>query len=273
MRNASQRGFTLIELIIVMVVIGVLAGIVAVFIRNPMEAYMAGTRRAELADTAHTALAHLAREVHGALPNSLRVTLSGGVYYLELLPVQDGGRYRAEPTGAGAGDILDFTSGADAGFDVLGPQVNASAGQYLVVYNLGADAASDAWQGGNRRTVTSNGAVSNLTFTATGTPFPLESPSKRFYLTGGPVSYICDPAAGTIRRHWGYTLQASQPTTFSTGSNALLASRVSNCRFTYDPGAAASMGQLTLWIQLENAEGGAPERASLYRELAVNNDA
>ncbi|MBI5331599.1 MAG: prepilin-type N-terminal cleavage/methylation domain-containing protein [Betaproteobacteria bacterium] len=271
MRKA--RGFTLIELIVVMTVIGMLAGIVSVFIRNPMEAYMAGTRRAELVDIADTALAHLTREVHGALPNSLRVTLSGGAYYLEFLPVQDGGRYRAELTGAGTGNVLDFTSGADSSFDVLGPQVTASAGQYLVIYNLGLDASSDAWQGDNRRTVTSVGSVATLAFTATGAPFPLESPGKRFYLTGGPVSYVCDPAAGTIRRYWGYALQSAQPTSFASGSNALLASRVKDCRFAYDPGAAASMGQLTTWIQLENAESGTPEQVSLYRELAVNNDA
>lgn len=269
----KDRGFTLIELVIVMAVIGILAGIVAVFIRNPMEAYMAGTRRAEMADIADTALAHLTREVRGALPNSLRVTLSGGVYYLEFLPIQDGGRYRAESTGAGAGDTLDFTSGTDNRFDVLGPQVTASAGQYLVIYNLGTDAATDAWQGGNRRTVTSTGAVSSLAFTATGVPFPLESPSKRFYLTGGPVSYVCDPAAGTIRRYWGYALAASQPVSFASGVNALVASRVKDCRFTYETGASASMGQLTTWILLENSEGGSAEQASLYRELAVNNDA
>ncbi len=277
-RNVSTAGFSLIELIVVIAVVGILAGIVAVFIRHPLEGYMAASRRAELTDTADGALVRIARDLRTALPNSVRVTQVGNAYYLEYLPIEDGGRYRADPTGAGAGDILDFASGADASFDVLGPAVsaraNATASQYLVVYNLGLDADSDAWQGGNRRAVTSVGAVANLAFTASGTPLPLESPGHRFYLVGTPVSYVCDAAAGTVRRYSGYGApSAAQPTSFASGSNALLANRVKDCSIVYAAGASQRLGQLTLWLQLENSEGDNAEQVSLYREVVVNNDA
>jgi MSHA biogenesis protein MshO len=269
-----QPGFTLVELIVVIMIVGILAGIVSVFIRNPIEGYMAAARRAEMTDTADTALLRIARDLRGALPNSVRVTQAGGVTYLEYLPIADGGRYRALPAGDGSGDILDFTAGNDAGFDVLGPLVNASNTQFLVLYNLGLDADSDAWQGGNRRTVTSNGMVANLAFSATGAPLPLESPNQRFYLVEAPVSYVCDPAAGTIRRYSGYGAPtASQPTSFGGGVNALLAQRVKACSFTYDPGASQRLGQLTLWLQLENSASGNVEQVALYREVVVNNDA
>lgn len=261
-------GFTLVELIVVMVVVGILSSIVAMFIRHPLEGYMAASRRAALVDAADTALLRIARDVRQALPNSLRIAQSGGVTYLEYLPIQDGGRYRAAPTGAGGGDILDFTSGGDASFDVLGPAVAAAAGQYLVVYNLGLDASTSAWLGGNRRTVTSNGVVSNLAFAATGAPLPLESPGNRFYLAGAPVTFACDPAGGELRRISGYPLQAAQPSAFGAAASRLLANHVATCAFAYTPGASQRLGQLTLRLQLSQ-DG---ETVTLYREVAVNND-
>jgi MSHA biogenesis protein MshO len=267
--KSGEAAFTLIELIVVMVVVGILAGIVAVFIRSPLEGYLAASRRAALVDAADTALTRIARDTRAALPNSLRVTQNGGVTYLEYLPIQDGGRYRAAATGAGAGDILDFTASADASFDVLGPAVTAAAGQVLVIYNLGLDASTDAWQGGNRRAVTSVGSVNNLAFTATGTPFPLVSPGNRFYLAGAPVTYACDPGTGELRRISGYALQAAQPTSFIGAAQRLLANHVAACTIRYDPGASQRLGQLTLRIQLSQ-DG---ETVTLYREVAVNNDA
>jgi MSHA biogenesis protein MshO len=274
LRPRTAAGFSLVELIVVIAVVGILSGIVAVFIRNPLEGYMAASRRAELTDIADGALVRIARDLRTALPNSVRVTQVGTTYYLEYLPIEAGGRYRAELTSSAAGDILDFTSGSDASFDVLGPTVTATSNQYLVVYNLGLDASTSAWIGGNRRTVTSNGAVTNLAFTATGSALPLESPSHRFYLVSTPVSYVCDPATGTVRRYSGYGAPTSaQPTSFGSGINALLANRVKTCSIIYDAGAGQRLGQLTLRIQLENSEGDNAEQVSLYREVVVNNDA
>jgi MSHA biogenesis protein MshO len=150
---------------------------------------------------------------------------------------------------------------------VLGPAV--TAGTYLVIYNLGLDASTDAWQGGNRRTVTSTGSVSNVAFTATGTTFPLESPSRRFFLAAAPVTYVCNPGLGELRRISGYAIQATQPTSFGGAASRLLANHVGSCTFSYDAGAGQRLGQLTLRLQLTQ-DG---ETVTLYRELTVNNDA
>lgn len=274
-QRAFARGFTLVELVLVIVVTGILAAIVASFLTTPVRAYLDATRRAALADTANTALLRIAREVRAALPNSLRVSTSGNRVYLEFLPVRDGGRYRREATGDGGGDPLDFTSGTDNGFDVLGPPVTLAAGDSIVLYNLGLDADTDAYRGGNRRAFAGTpGSLSHVRIAANGVPFPLESPGARFYVTRAPVTYVCDRTARTLRRYSGYAIQSAQPTDvhtapLATASAHLLAAGVADCAMTYNPGASQRLGQLTLWLHLE-ADG---EAVHLYREVLVDNDA
>ncbi len=276
------QGFTLIELVIVMVVVGILGGIVAVFIQHPLQAYLAATRRAALVDAADTALARIVRDVHSALPNSLRVVSASGTVgscsgaeacYLEYLPIQGGGRYRAEQTGMGTGDVLDFTQ-ADTTFDVLGPAATVVAGQSVVVYNLGLP-GTDVWVGQNSSPVDvphstgCTGSGSACTLGIAGFKFPFESPNKRFFLVGSPVTYACDPVAGALRRVSGYPLQSTQPSTSFPGATSnLLAEHVFTCTFTYAPGVTQNLGQLTVRLQLSQ-DG---EAVTLYREVAVNND-
>jgi MSHA biogenesis protein MshO len=275
MPRPAAHGFSLIEFVVVIVIVGILGAIVSVFIGNPVRGYLDAVRRAELTDIADTALIRIARDVHLALPNSVRVSQNGSAYYLEYLPVRDGGRYRAAPTGASGGDSLDFASGTDDRFDVLGAPVSAAAGDSVVVYNLGLDAGSDAYRGGNRRTYAgAAGSVAQVLFTATGSPFPNESPGRRFFLVETPVTYVCDPAAGTLRRFSGYAIQATQPAStaaapLSAVTPQLLADRVADCRFAYDAGAAQRLGQLMLWLRLTDSN----ESVSLYREVGVDNAA
>ncbi len=272
---ALPLGFTLVELIIVMAVTGVLAAIVASFIAHPVRAYLDTVRRATLTDIANTALLRIGRDVRDALPNSVRVSEAGGRVYLEYLPVRDGGRYRESAAGGGGGDPLDFAAGSDGGFDVLGPAVEVAPGDSIVIYNLGLDWDSDAYRGGNRRAFAGTpGSVNHVDFTASGAPFPLESPGRRFFVVAAPVTYVCDPAAGTLARYTGYAIQAAQPADIgaaplATASRALLADRVSACGFAYDAGAGQRLGQLTLRLRLSQ-DG---ESVTLYREILVNNDA
>lgn len=270
-------GFTLIELIVVISIVGILASMVAAFILAPMRGYLDSTRRAVLVDIANTALHRMARDIRLAVPNSVRARQVGGVYYLEFLMIGAGGRYREEtdPTIPGS-DKLDFASGADNAFDVLGPAADMAAGDQVVIYNLGFDADTDAYQGGNRRAYSgATGSVSQLLFTATGTPFRFESPGRRFFAVRTPVSYSCNPTTGELRRFSGYAISGSQPTDpasppLNGGNSHLLATGVTGCNFSYDSGAiTGNLGQVTLMLQL-TSEG---ESVSLYREMVVNNNA
>src|SRR5256885_10024224 len=139
--SARQRGVTLIELIIVNSITAIIAGGVAVFISRPFESYVDSARRAELTDIADTALRRFTRDLHSALPNSIRYTcvpsscITGSTYYIEYLQTSGGGRYRAQKDKAGLGGTLGFTFAGPA-FDVRSPIPTVSSGPWTVHYYL-----------------------------------------------------------------------------------------------------------------------------------------
>jgi MSHA biogenesis protein MshO len=255
-------GFTLLEAIVAMTVLSIVAGMVAVFLRAPIDAYVDTARRAELSDIADGALRHFDREVRSALPNSVRVTHSGGAVYLEFLQTSGAGRYRAAESSPGADDALDF-SASDISFDILGARPAIASGAQLVIMNLGAGSGADAYAGDNR-TAIQNLSGSRLSFTRF--LFPYESPSQRFFVVEGPVTYVCDPAAGTLIRHESYPISTSQPTPPASRSSALVASRISACSFSYDA-ISSRTGTVTASLAL-TAEA---ETVRLFHQVSVSN--
>ncbi len=268
----DQSGFTLIEAILVIVITGIIGSIVAVFIRAPIDAYLDSARRAVLADTADSASRFLGRELRRALPNSVRVGVTGQL--LEFVPVHDAGRYRAE-VGTWAGDDpLDFTDGADNSFDVLGPSVTVLAGDSLVVYNLGIPGASVYETPLTvRRNATAGALLNKITFTATGTALPFASPGSRFQIVGTPVSYACDLANATLWRYSGYAFQVAQPALLATldglagSTKAVLATRVTACQFAYSPGPLQRFGLVSIRLSI----GANGETVTLQEQVNVDN--
>lgn len=268
----SQRGFTLLEAIIVITITGIIAGMVAVFIRAPVQGYFDSARRAELTDTTDTAVRRISRDLHLALPNSVRV--SGG-NYLEFLQTSGGGRYRAAVDNGGSGNVLDFTQPTTT-FDVLGPPVAMVPGamNLVAVYNLGIPGA-DAYQ--QPAVNTSAMTAGGNTVTINSFQFPFASPANRFQIISYPVSYVCagvgtdanGNGTGTLTRYWNYPIQASQPTSFAVGTaSALLAKNVSGCSFTYDAQVITQRaGLVAAWLRITQSN----ESVSLYHEVHVSN--
>jgi MSHA biogenesis protein MshO len=274
--RSRQAGFTLLEAVLVIVLTGVVAAMLAVFIRAPITAYVDQARRGELSDAADTALRRISRELQRALPNSVRVDASGKV--LEFLPVSAGGRYRAAPDAAGTGNPLDFDSTTDGSFEVLGPGVDVAAGDQLVVYNVGLPGA-DAYSGETRRALSSTGSgLGTLAYTVGGTQFPFASPSNRFQVISTPVTLLCTEGAGGtggLRRYAGYPIQAAQPTsaaaaplaTLAGANNALLVPNVESCSFSYSAGASARNAMLTVTLKLTSSG----ESVTLLHQVHLDN--
>ena len=259
----------------VMVITGIIAGMVAVFIARPVEGYADSARRAKMTEAADTALRRLARDVRLALPNSLRVASVGGTNYIEFIMTSSGGRYRDTGDGSTGGNVLDFANAANVKFDVLGPPLNGAiaANDYIVVYNLGPGyAPADAYSGGNIAQVS---GVSGNTVTLNSNPFAAESPqlpspNDRFQVVPGDqqaVSYAC-PAAGTgnFTRYWDYGFDGAQPTPPSGAKSALLVGNAA-CSVNYTANAEQQNGLLS--IDLTLTESG--ESVSLFDQIHVDN--
>jgi MSHA biogenesis protein MshO len=288
-------------MVAVIAITGVLASTVAVFMRVPLQAYQDAQRRASISDAADTVFVMLKRDLQTALPNSVRVTSVGSVFYLEFLQVRTGGRYRAEdsaaavatsastcpdtgtpaqPSANGIADenVLEFGT-PDTCFTTIGAVQNLSAiapgADFVVVYNLGsgfsgADAYASANANKSRVTAVSAGTGGENVFTFQSNTFPLESPGRRFHIVSGPVTYVCDPAAGTLRRISGYAIADAQPTP-PAGADALLAKGITGCTVTYDQNVINQQaGIVSMWLRFEDPAGGTT--ANLFQQVQVSNE-
>src|SRR6266850_1978283 len=270
-----ERGVTLIEMVIVIAITAIIAGAVAVFISRPVEGYADAARRAEMTDIADTALRRMTRDLRSALSNSIRITCvpsgcaAGSVYYLEYLQSGGGGRYRAEKDSGGAGLPLDFTAPA-ASFDVIGTMPTLAAGDSIVIYNLASSGTTaNAYVGDNRGAYFSNTA-STITLAAA-KQFPFSSPGKRFQVVQHAVTYACNPVTRELRRYWGYGIVDPQPTPPATPNNALLASNVATCSFTYATPSGAAMRTGVLMLTLKIVESGSNDSIQLFQQVHVPN--
>jgi MSHA biogenesis protein MshO len=254
-KRGIHQGFTLIEVILVIVLVGILSAVLVVFIVSPFQAARDMERRANLVDAADLALNRMSREIRSALPNSVRVHNSG---HIEFINTVTGGRYRRLPSPGGTEEI--FVPSQTAGtFDIPGllldwENISESApggdcgvgtGHCLSIFNTGQSAAYDAYRGGNIAPLT---AASANALSYDGSGFSGHSPRQRFFVFDSPVSYVC--SAGALRRFANYGLGAGAPT-FAAGSGTLVVDRVSGCSFTYTPGTASRRGVVSMRLDLE----------------------
>lgn len=283
--GSTQRGFTLIELVMVIILMGVIGGMVAVFMKSPIDAYFDSARRAGLTDVADTVMRRMGRDIRKALPNSIR---SAGNQCMEFIPTKTGGRYRADA--GGAGDMLDFTLVAgDTSFNMLGRNADLPAdqkienGDLVAVYNLGITDA-DAYVGGNTSVISSAsaeaGSPAESVIVISAKKFPLESPSKRFHVIPAAeqvVRYLCIGAAGvnaqgqgngTLYRHvLSLPLAASSSCPTSVTGAAVMATKVSVCNFDYSGSDLQRNALISMRIAITDSN----ETINLQHEVHVSN--
>jgi MSHA biogenesis protein MshO len=285
----TSRGFTLVELIVVLTIVGVLAVLGSVIIVQPFLASEDISRRGQLVDAADLALERMAREIRLAVPNTVRVDSSGSRVAVEFVPSLTGGRYRRynDPT-TNNDDRINLAPPSDT-FDVLGGLAQFGAvgttGSTCAVggvtcmniYNTG-QSAFDLYESDNLARISSTTAAAppgtphqQLEFTeagaAAGPTFRAHSPRQRFYLFDTVKSFVCNTSTGRLTLHDGYGLAGTQTTT-PGGDTTLVADGIRACDFQYQSGTATRSGLLTVVMRMARSEGGS---ITLFKQIHVLN--
>ncbi|MCP4597307.1 type II secretion system protein [Neptuniibacter sp.] len=221
-----QRGFTIVELIVVITLLSIISLVTVGFITSTMQGYADLKRRDQLSSAARVAVERMAREVRNALPNSIRVPADGSC--LEFIPAIAASRYVSVPISA-----------TSTGFPSVPFAVAPDQGR-IAVYPIDTNRADEVSPGGDdigrsatinpiydldswsiispaiisapNDLVAASGAV-NVVLSSSHR-FPTDSPSQRYFIVDEPVSFC---VVGTdLYRFQGeggaYTYATTQPT-------------------------------------------------------------
>lgn len=269
-----QRGFTLIELIIVIVIGGIVASMTSSILTLPVKAYVDSARRATLTDVAESSLRRMQRDIRRALPNSIRITNAGKT--LELLHLVDGGRYRARQDSSTLtpSNILDFTA-VDSSAEIIGKLHNlaniTADSDRLVVYPIDT---SSTYAGINSTVVTASTSASLLDFNSK--QFPFSSPEQRFFIIDTPITYHCALTATAAKdkklmRYESYSIQSLQvipPASPLDVNGAVQANYLNSCHFSYHSGSSSRAGLVSLELSFTDDAG---ESVHLVHQVHVDN--
>lgn len=198
-RLGGAGGFTLVELVAVIVLLGVVAVASTQFIGQAVGIYSDSSRRDALQQQARFVTERISRELRNALPGSVRVAANAGntVQCLEFVPLITASSYLQT-----VADVpISSVEIVDVGYSF-------STGDKLAIYPI--DETSVYQSPSAIRLLTAVGVAGPgkqlLNFSAY--QFPSESPTRRAFIVNGPVS-VC-ASDGQINRYSGYSLAATQ---------------------------------------------------------------
>jgi len=191
----TNRGFTLMELILVIIILGIMSAGISGFITLSTQSYLNASNRDELIGNARFVVERLNRELRNAVPNSIRINTFAGKQCIEFTPIvasttytdipvlpelaskslsvipfngSDGGEYQCAATCTDLVTVYPLNSE-----DIYDDYINNDKGKIFLVNNV--DKSVVPWQ----LNISNSKDIS----------FDEDSPTQRLYIINEQVSY------------------------------------------------------------------------------------
>lgn len=193
MRHNS--GFTLVELIMVIVVLAAVSTGIASFMRGSIQGYVDVSARQQLLTESRYAMERMQREIRTAVPNSLRIKGNSSQHCLEFVPINWSTIYTSLPLLPSTDTNVDIVFPYDIDNNVYPIQV----GEFALVYpRLTADvydtgnnklrAISACSDDGDGSCTTRDDSDDIIQLTVAGA-FAESSPASRLYFVDHSINY------------------------------------------------------------------------------------
>jgi MSHA biogenesis protein MshO len=271
----NSAGFTLIELITTIVLVGVIAGVLAPVISMAIRSFSDTEARTDLTAKGRLSLERIARELRHAIPNSISVINDGTTEEgIEFITSRAGGRY------------VDISDDFGSAFNVparrfqknknkthlylIAPGLNFQAYDQLVIVNT-STANLIAGQ-----TIIPITAISNTSAAPDGTTdgkivsfathlFPNESPGRHAQIAD--FSHEIGKLGNGLRWHRNTGSTDYNLAQNWSVSDPMLIDGVDSINFTYIEGSPQSNGILRIELKLSKGK----ESIELYHEVQIRN--
>ncbi|WP_320821765.1 type II secretion system protein [Reinekea sp.] len=296
MRATKTKGFTLTELIIVIVIMGILSTVVTPLIANKFSAVHQSTQRAHWVQQAEYALFQIRQDLANSVPNSIFVDPLNADLVVEFLGAPPNAalyvaRYRDQPNST-VNDRLQPND--DDIFDIFGA-FDSPHPTYVSIGTSDAGDMRDDW--GNLLAAGTTGTLAQIdlmepvVLDTSVTPaillapaetritlpakqkFGLGSPFFRAYFTNGPIAYECDMTKQLLYRVKAYVSLnpvfgfANRTDTSTPANRARVIDSLIACSFELTPGSTYQPPALRVSLEI----GDSSETIQLVDTIVLSN--
>jgi len=219
----QSAGFTLLEMVIVIILLAIIASVSSKFFTNVMSGYADTEIRVSLSQVGRIAVEKVTRELRNALPESVRISSN----CIEFIPILATATYQNQsityttPAVASSPLPVSGETAANSQVDVFNLTFNPVGGtnHYLVVYPTGPGSGSgDPYSGSSPGVLFAyssksfiNSPTNSITrlVMSSSNLFLRQSPTQRLFIVTQPISF-CITAGGLLNRHVNYGINATQ---------------------------------------------------------------